>query len=697
MRKAVNKLIIITLILGCCIMRGKAEFNAKFTEKDDQLIISTSKRTKSAKSLSVKSPDKKISVTFDNSDTNLSYSVSYKGKSLVSKSKMGFKFKDMPSMDSNFEITDYYYSNYNETWEQPWGEQKVIKDNHNLLSINLKEKIRNRILTIEFKVFDEGVGFRYIVPKQENIDSLIVMDELTEFAFPENHKAWNIEAYTPHKYELLYELEPIKGLAAAHTPLTIKTKDGIFISIHEAALTDYSSMTLFGSDNESTLNCDLVPWKDGTKVKAKSHLKTPWRTIQIADKSGGLIESNMILNLNEPNKLGDVSWVKPMKYIGIWWGIHIDKWTFHQSPRLGATTENTIKYIDFAAKHGFDEVLVEGWNEGFVAQWGTNFAPEMNFTTPNPHFNLFKLQKYAKSKGVTLQAYNETAANTENYLTQIDSAMTLYESLEYRSAKIGHVNGKFKNGEWHHGQYGVNYYRTVVKKAAKHHIVVNFHEPIKDTGERRTYPNMVSREGARGQEYNAWGNDRPGIGGNPPDHLTILPFTRMLSGPMDFTPGIFRVDIPQKENDQVNTTLSKQLAIYVVIYSPIQMAADLIENYEGHPAFQFIMDVPVNWETSKVLEACIGDYIIMARKDVNSDNWYLGGITDEQRRVFSIKLDFLENGQYEAQIYQDTKNSDYETNPLDYEILKKTVTRNDNLELKLARSGGVAIQFKKIK
>ncbi|MDY7396899.1 glycoside hydrolase family 97 protein [Aureibaculum sp. 2210JD6-5] len=645
----------------------------------------------------LKSPDTKIAVYFDNSDSKISYSVLYGGKPVIEKSAMGFVFKQMQTLDSNLFIKNYKISEVDQTWEQPWGQKKKVRDNYHSLVIELQEKNESkRKLNIEFRVFNDGLGFRYIFPEQKNIDSIYIMDELTEFSFVNNHQAWNIPAYDKRNYEILYKKSPINTLGFVHTPLTIETTNELFLSIHEASLTDYSSMTLY-NNKTNTLKCDLTPWKDGIKVKTNHSFKTPWRTIQIAPKPGDLIESNLILNLNEPNKLGDVPWVKPMKYVGIWWGIHINKWSFHQGPKLGATTENTIEYIDFAAKEGFDEVLVEGWNEGFEAEWYKDFGPRQDFTKPNPRFNIFKVQAYAKSKGVTLQAYNETCSNPENYLSQIDSAFSLYEKLGYRSVKVGQVNvgtdkSIFINGELHYGQYGVNYYQTVLKKAAKHQLSINFHEPVRPTGLHRTYPNLVSQEGARGQEYNAWSPD----GGNPPDHLTILPFTRLLGGPMDFTPGIFRVDIPQMPNNRVNTTLSKQLALYVVIYSPIQMAADLIENYEEHPALQFIKDVPTNWEETKVIDAEIGEYIITARKDIDSEDWYLGAITDEEQRSFKVDLTFLDEGSYEAQIYSDSKGTNLETSPMEYQILKKKVKNTDTLELLLANSGGAAVRFKKM-
>ena len=660
------------------------------------LLLSCDKKEESAQLFEVKSPDGNIVLTFDNTNSKPYYSVKFEEQDVVTPSELGFKFQNMPALDSNFTVVGSSTSSQDITWEQPWGEEKIIRDNFNAIVINLQEKESpQRKLNIEFKVFNDGIGFRYIFPESNGSDSIFITEESTEFAMADNHKVWYIPAYEVMKYELLYTESNITGLDTSHTPLTMKTANGLYISIHEAALVDYASMTLYGNKT-NTLKSDLVPWQDGIKVKAKEGFKTPWRTIQIAKKSGDLIESNLILNLNEPNKLGDVSWVKPMKYIGIWWGIHIGNWTFHQSDQLGATTENAMEHIDFAAAHGFDEVLVEGWNEGFEDKWYRDFGPRQNFTKANPRYDFEKVQAYARSKGVTIQAYNETCANPGNYLKQIDSAYAMYSKHGYKSVKVGQVNRKLQNGEWHHGQFGVNYYQTVVEKGAEYKLAINFHEPIKPTGLRRTYPNLVSREGARGQEFNAWGNDRPGSTTNPPEHLTILPFTRLLAGPMDFTPGIFRVDIPQKPNDRVNTTLAKQLAIYLVVYSPIQMAADLIENYEGHPALQFIEDVPTDWETTKVIDSEIADYIIIARKDVNSEDWYLGAMTDENARDFDVKLDFLEEGIYEAQIYQDSEKTDLETAPTEYEIIKKEVSKEDVLQLKLTNSGGAAIRFKKL-
>jgi alpha-glucosidase len=642
----------------------------------------------------VSSPDGKIEVTFDNSNSKLIYSVKYLGKEIISKSKMGFEFRNQHSLENAIQIVEYKTTSFDQNWEQPWGEQRVIRENYNELLLDLAEKKgKKRKLQIVFRVFNDGIGFRCIFPEQENLEYFEIMDEKTEFNFPSENKAWWIKAYQPDRYEYLYQLSAINDIDSvngAHTPLTIVTVDNLYLSIHEADLTDYASMCLNPSGNNG-LKCALTPWSDGIKVKAEAPHQTPWRTIQIAEKPGDLITSGLILNLNPPNKLGDVSWLKPVKYVGIWWGMHIGKWTFTEGENHGATTERAKQYIDFAAKHGFDEVLVEGWNKGWKTEWWLDDGSDINFVESTPDYDLVEVQNYAKSKGVSLQIYNETMSNIRNYLSQIDSAYKLFTSLGIKTAKIGQVGSKLDQKEWHYSQYGVNYYRKVLKKAAEHKIAVNFHEPVKATGERRTYPNMFSREGARGMEYNAWSSD----GGNPPSYTCILPFTRMLAGPMDYTPGIFDITIPGRENNQVNTTLAKQLALYVVIYSPVQMAADLIENYEDHPAFQFIKDVPVDWETTEVIDAKIGEFLIIARKDKYSEDWYLGAITNEKARDFNIILDFFETDKlYTAQIYKDSEESDYKTNPTAYRIEEKQVKKGEVFNIKLENGGGMAVRFK---
>lgn len=661
------------------------------------LIFGAEARTNNM--VTVKSPNGKIEVTFDNNNSAMQYSVSYLGKEIISQSKLGFDFRNQPSLEKEIEITGVSRKSYDEIWEQPWGEERFVRENYNELRLNLAEKDgQKRELQIAFRVFNDGLGFRFIFPEQENLDYFEIMDEKTEFNFSTENKAWWIKAYQNDRYEYLFKQTSINKIpkkSGVHTPLTMETPDGLFLSIHEAELTDYASMCL-NSTGKNGLKCELTPWSDGIKVKAKTPHKTPWRTIQIAEKPGDLITSRLILNLNPPNVLGDVSWLKPMKYVGIWWGMHIGKWTFGQGETHGATTERAKKYIDFAAANGFDEVLVEGWNLGWKTGpgWYLDNGEDISFTQSTPDYNLVEVQNYAKSKGITLQIYHETMSNTKNYLSQIDSAYQLAADLGIRSAKIGQVGSKLDQKEWHYGQYGVNYYRQVVKKAAQYKISVNFHEPIKDTGERRTYPNMFSREGGRGMEYNAWSGD----GGNPPSHTCTLPFTRLLGGPMDYTPGIFHMNVPGRPRNQVNTTLAKQLALYVVIYSPIQMAADLIENYEGHPALQFIQDVPVNWETTKVIEAKIGEFVTIIRKDRDSDDWYLGAITNEKGRELKFTLDFPDADQkYLAQIYRDADNANYKTNPEAYIIEEKPVKKGDEFTAKLANGGGIAVRFKAVK
>ncbi len=647
---------------------------------------------KTVTELTVFSPDKKVNLTFKLDETRPCYLINVEDKPVILTSALGFKLKYRDPLDSNFVIKDYEEATVDQTWEQPWGEKRIIRNNYNQLTVFLEEAGNlNRKLNIVFRVYNDGVGFRYEIPQQENMDSLFIMDEKTEFVFSDNHFAWWIPAYRDNRYEYLYRKSPINKLDTVHTPLTIETGDGRFLCIHEANLTDYASMTL-AKIKENTLKCDLVPWSDGIKVKSVVPMVTPWRTIQIAENPGDLITSYLVLNLNDPNKLGDVSWIKPMKYIGIWWSMHTGLYTWEQSEKHGATTENTKKYIDFAARYGFGGVLVEGWNLGWDGNWPDN-ADKFNFTVPYDDYNLKELCEYASSKGVKIIGHNETAAGTGNYEKQMEDAFKLYQELGINAVKTGYVGTRLSKKEWHHGQYGVRHFRKVIETAAKYKIMVDAHEPIKGTGIRRIYPNMLSREGARGQEYNAWSPD----GGNPPEHETILPFTRLLSGPMDFTPGIFDIMIKEKPENRVNTTLAKQLALYVVIYSPLQMAADLPENYENNPAFQFILDVPVDWDDTRVLNGRIGDYITVVRKDRNSNDWYLGSVTDEDYRQFEIELSFLDNDKkYAAEIYADADEADWVTNPLAINISRKEVDMNSKIIVKLARGGGQAIRFKYI-
>ncbi|MCD6205441.1 MAG: glycoside hydrolase family 97 protein [Candidatus Marinimicrobia bacterium] len=651
------------------------------------------------------SPDKKISVTFKLMEGVPLYSIKYKNAPVISDSRLGFRFKVAEPMEKNFKIINTQISEFDETWSQPWGEVKDIRNHYNELRVQLQEKSESaRRMDIVFRVYDDGIGFRYELPKQENLKDFQITDELTEFNFPEDHRCWWIGAYQGNRYEFLYNETQLSEIDTVHTPFTLETNSGLYLSLHEANLTDYSSMALARVE-ETKLTCDLYPWSDGTKVKASAPMLSPWRTIQIAEKPGDLITSYLILNLNEPNKLDDVSWIKPAKYVGIWWEMHLGKSTWGSGKKHGATTANTKKYIDFAAKYGFDGVLVEGWNTGWDGDWIQN-GSIFNFTQAHPDYDIDEVTRYAQSKGVKIIGHHETGADVINYESQMEDAFKFCQKYGINTVKTGYVgHGQTikridKNGdiqhEWHHGQYMVRHYRKVVETAAKYHIMLDVHEPIKDTGIRRTWPNMMTREGARGMEYNAWSPD----GGNPPDYMTILPFTRLLSGPMDFTPGIVDLFYDEYQSDnRVNATLAKMLAYYVIIYSPLQMAADLPENYEKQPeAFQFIRDVPVDWEETKVLNAEIGDYLTIVRKDRNSDDWYLGSVTDENGRTLKIKLDFLDSDKsYIAEIYEDAADADWKSNPFAIKIHRRIpIWSKMSINLILAPGGGTAIRFRQM-
>jgi len=657
-------------------------------------------------SLQVESPNGKIEVLFGLIDGEPYYAVKRGNVDVILPSKLGFTFLVDASLDANLVVVSSRQTSFDETWTQPWGEVRNIRNHHNELRVELSETgDKPRRMIVGFRVFDDGVGFRYELPEQSYLNDVQIMKEETEFAMSGDHSAWWIGAFQDNRYEYLYRNTllsrlPVAAVNGVHTPLTMQTSDGLYLSIHEAALVNYSSMAL-QADGNLVLHTKLYPWSDGVLVKGQTPLKTPWRTIQIAENPGDLITSYLILNLNEPNKLGDVSWVKPGKYIGIWWGMHVGKWTWSSGPSHGATTENTEAYLDFAAKYGFSGVLVEGWNLGWDGDW-TVGGDRFNFTTPYDDFDLEGLAAYAKSLGVKIIGHNETGGAVANYESQMDAAFALYQSLGIDTVKTGYVGygqgipryddtGNIVGMEWHHGQYMVEHYQKVIETASRYGIMIDAHEPIKDTGLRRTYPNFMTREGARGQEYNAWG----GEGGNPPNHVTILPFTRLLAGPMDYTPGILDLTFDKyRPANQVNHTLAKELALYVVIYSPLQMAADLIENYEGNPAFQFIVDVPVDWDETRVINAQVGNYITTVRKERGREEWFLGSITDESPRTLDVNLYFLTPGTtYVAEIYSDGADADWKTNPYPLEINKVLVNSKTSLTLKLAPGGGQAVRF----
>jgi alpha-glucosidase len=650
-----------------------------------------------AHAVTVESPGKVLSVevTLD-FDGRPQYAVTRHGKPVIAPSRLGFLLTDAPKLERGFEIAGTWTRSFDKTWEQPWGERRFARNRYNELKVRLTEKAApGRSLDVVFRVYDDGVGFRYEFPDQDALHAVNIADELTEFAVAEPATAWWIPAGEWNRYEYLYEKTPLAEVSQAHTPLTLRTESGLHVSFHEAALVDYSGMWLRRVDGQR-LKATLAPSSAGPKVSRTAPFTTPWRTIEIADSAAGLAMSDLILNLNEPNKLGDVSWVKPFKYVGIWWEMHLDKSTWGSGPRHGATTENARRYIDFAAKNGFRGVLIEGWNKGWDGNWFAT-GDTFSFTEAYPDFDLEAVTAYAKSKGVRLIGHHETGGNIANYEPQMEAAFDLYERLGVDAVKTGYVadaggiqamgaDGRI-HFEWHDGQVMARHHLKVVTEAAKHHIAINAHEPIKDTGLRRTYPNWVSREGARGMEYNAWGNPP-----NPPEHVPELVFTRMLSGPMDYTPGILSLE---GRGQKLQSTEARQLALYVVLYSPIQMAADLPENYARHrDAFQFIKDVPVDWAETRVLNGEIGDYVTTARKDRNSDDWYLGSVTDEEERALTVGLDFLDPGRtYTAEIYRDGPKADFRTNGHDIVIEKRAVTAADTLTLKLAPGGGEAIRF----
>ncbi|CAM4290505.1 glycoside hydrolase family 97 protein [Pseudoalteromonas byunsanensis] len=661
-----------------------------------------------AASYSVGSPDGAIKFTISDSQLQPHYQVTFNNKPLLNASKLGFEFKHAAAMKENLEISSSATSAYQQTWQQPWGEARLINDHHNELAVTFRDKdSKQTAFVLRVRVFNDGLGFRYEV---NHASALYITKELTEFNFADsnNSTAWWIPARGWNRYEYTYNTTPLQHAAHVHTPFTLKNADGVHVSVHEAALLDYAAMTL-NQRRPGIFEADLTPWSDGIRVKTNGQFKTPWRTLQIGDEAVDLLNSHLILNLNEPNKLGDVSWVEPGKYLGIWWGMHIGKNTWGSGEKHGATTEHTKAYLSFAAEHGFDGVLVEGWNTGWDGDWFFN-GDVFSFTEAYPDFDIKAISDHGKQVGARLIGHHETSGNVSNYRKQMKDAFSLYQTYGVRQVKTGYVadGGNIKRideqgyarYEWHDGQFMVNEYLDNVKLAAQYQISINTHEPIKDTGLRRTYPNWLSREGARGQEFNAWGTPP-----NPPEHTPMLAFTRMLAGPMDFTPGIFDMSfngLGDKTN-RPQTTLAKQLALYVVLYSPIQMAADLPENYLAKPdAFQFIKDVPTDWETSIALAGEVGDYVVFARKErkrgqYTGNDWYLGAITDEHARSIEIKLDFLDaNKKFEAHIYQDGKQAEWKHNPYDMSISKRIVTAKDKLTLKLATSGGTAIRFKAI-
>lgn len=643
-----------------------------------------------AEASEVTSPDGKIKVNVGIDKGRVFYTVNRNDAVVMDTSFVSLDFKE-GHIGHKAKIIGIENDSKDEKWETVWGEEKFIRNNYNELKVNFVEEDSVPIyFSMVFRVFDDGVGFRYSIPEQESVSNITILDEDTQFSIGEDALSWSIP-WDHEYYEHLYEPSLVSYLDTVASPLTMKVTDNLYLAIHEAALTDYAAMNLYPDKGSSRLHTYLTPWSTGEKVFSKAPFDSPWRTVIIAEKPADLILSRLMLNLNEPSVIDDVSWIKPGRYIGIWWGMHMKDYTWEAGEKHGATTENTKRYIDFAAKHGFSGVLVEGWNKGWDGDWSAN-GHLFSFTEPYPDFDIKEITDYAATKGVSLIGHHETGGAAANYEAQMDAAFDLYQNLGVNAVKTGYVNLLLDNKELHHSQYGVRHYRKVIENAARHHIMIDNHEPVMPTGLQRTYPNLMTQEGVRGQEYDAWSPD----GGNPPSHTCIIPFTRCLAGPVDFTPGTFNFENKAVPGTRPNTTIAKQLALFVVLYSPLQMASDKIENYENRPEFEFLTSCPTTWGLTVVPEAKIGEYVTIARKERDGDNWYLGAITNEQARDAKIDLSFLDEGsEYNARIFADGEKAAFRTNPYPVEIKDLTVTSDTTLPLHLAEGGGAAIIFTK--
>lgn len=647
----------------------------------------------------VTSPDGHIAVTLTtDGEGRIRYAVDRDGRAVIAPSSMGFLLTDAMPMTRDFKLIDQQSREVDESWDQPWGERTHIRNHYRELKARFQETTAlARVLIVTFRVYDDGLGFRYEFADQPNLKTVNIADEMTEFTVAQPGTAWWIPGGDWNRYEYLYNTTPIDAVATAHTPITMKLADGTHLSFHEAALVDYAGMWFRRIDGQR-FRSTLSPSSRGPRVTRQAPFNTPWRMIQIAADAPGLANSSLELNLNEPNKLGDVSWVKPFKYVGIWWAMHLNQKTWELGPNHGATTAETRRYIDFAAKHGFRGVLVEGWNVGWNSHWfGDGSA--FDYSKPYPDYDLKALAAYAAKKHVRLIAHNETGGGIADYEKQMDAAYALYQSLGIDSIKTGYVadagglqdrdpDGTLRM-EWHDGQRSAQHHLKVVIDAASHHIAVDAHEPIKDTGLRRTYPNWVSREAARGMEYNAWGNP-----GNPPEHVPMLVFTRLLSGPMDYTPGV--LSLTGRDGRSIASTLARQLALYVVIYSPIQMIADLPENLDKYPReMKFLEQVPTDWSQSIVLNGEVGQYTSIARKDRASNDWYLGAVTDSKARTVPVTLDFLDAGRsYTATIYRDGADADFAKDSRHSIVIEtRVVKKGDTLAIPLAPGGGYAVRM----
>ncbi|MBQ3203675.1 MAG: glycoside hydrolase family 97 protein [Alistipes sp.] len=676
----------------------------------------------------ITSPDGELSLTFSLNEGTPTYKVDYKGAPVILESRLGFYLNGAEDLLDGFTLLGSEQSTFDETWETVWGEETAIRNHYNELLVHLEQKATARKMDIRIRLFDDGYGLRYEFPRQEGLTYFTVKEERTEFALTGDHRAfWMPGDYDTQEYDYFdSRLSEMGAIAADHvsgnasttrfsdwgvqTALTMKSDEGIYITLHEAALVDYSCMHLLYNPETKVFTSWLTPDAIGNKAYMQTPAKTPWRTAVITDDARELLASRLTLNLNEPCALEDTSWIKPVKYMGVWWELITNKntWAYANEGNVkldlvdfaalkpngthGATNENVKRYIDFASKYGFDQLLVEGWNIGWEDWFGQHKDYVFDFVTPYPDFDLPELQKYANERGMRLMMHHETSASIRNYERHMDKAYQFMVDNGYNSVKSGYVGNIFPRGEYHYGQLMNNHYLYAIKKAAEYKIMVNAHEAVRPTGLCRTYPNLIGNESARGTEYQSFG-------GNHPHHVTILPFTRLQGGPMDYTPGIFRMDISSfvpGHNSKVLSTLANQLALYVTLYSPLQMAADMPEHYEQYiDAFQFIVDVPVEWSESRYLAAEPGDYVVIARKDKNSESWYVGGVSDDNARTMPLSFDFLDEGkEYVATVYADAKDADYATNPEAYVIYSGKVTAKSVTEIAMARGGGFAISIR---
>jgi alpha-glucosidase len=647
---------------------------------------------------SATSPDGMVQVAINtDGDGRINYSVIRKGKVIIAPSNLGFLFTDHAKIDRRLTVTGQETSDFDQTWTQPWGEWSSIRNRYRELKVHLQETTAlARVFTVTFRLYEDGVGFRYEFPEQPNLAQANIADELTEFSFAQDGTAWWKPAFLWNREEYLYNKTPLSAVSNADTPITIKLADGTHVALHEAALVDYSGMAVARTTG-NTLRAALTPGAGAPKVVRKGAWKTPWRTLIIADDAPGIYQSHLMLNLNEPNKLGDVSYIKPGKFAGVWWKLIKNEWSWARGPRHGATNENVKRYIDFASANGIPHLLVEGWNVGWDGDWFGN-GYDMDFAKPTEDFGVDMLVAYGKKKGVRLIGHHETGGAASHYEKQFDKAFKFAADHNYMVVKTGYVTDAAqmervdadgqKYREWHEGQWMVNHQLRVVQAAAKYKIAIDSHEPVKGTGLHRTYPNWVAREGMRGMEYNSW------PGKNPPEHEANVVFTRMLEGPMDFTPGI--LSLQGEGGSDILSTIAKQLALYVVIYSPVQMVADTPENYAKYPGpMKFIRDVPTDWQDTRVLNGTIGDFVTIARKERGGEGWYIGGVGDEESRSSAFKLDFLTPGKkYKGEIYRDGDDADYRTDKRHSIVIEnKLLTSTDSLNMKIAPGGGFAIRL----